>query len=247
LPHAETFSFSRRRTSMSDVSLFRQFCRVALVLLVLVPQGFAQSRGGGRYGPGTGNPDEHRVPWRFLQGDMLLHERPITLYWIPGSLEQAERSPLMTSQPLLEASTRCVDLEIILPERAAALDKLAVAGKTPTALLADRQGNVIRRTESVRGVLAPQDVEKMLRSELSARDEALYRQMKDANQQASAGNNPVAIDLYKKIWEDRCLYPLAGREAQHALQALGVTVKETPAPPPADPNLQAPPKTGTSH
>ena len=39
---------------------------------------FAQSREQQprRGGPGTGNPDEHRVPWKFLQTDALLKEQP---------------------------------------------------------------------------------------------------------------------------------------------------------------------------
>jgi hypothetical protein len=217
------------------------FCFAPLVLAQSSEQ---QPRRGG---PGTGNPDEHRVPWKFLQSDVLLKEQPVTLYWIPASLEQTAKSRLMTSEILREAATRCVGLEIILPERAAILDKLGVAGKVPAALLTDREGRVIRRTENVRGLLAAEDVERMLSGELSARDEAMYKEMVEANQQASAGNNTAAIDLYKKIWDDRCLFPLAGRDAQRALKNLGVTVKETPPPPPVDPNVQAPPKTETSH
>ena len=89
--------------------------------------------------------------------------------------------------------------------------------------------------------------ERMLSGELSARDDAMFKEMMEAGQQASAGNATAAIDLYKKIWDDRCLFPLAGRDAQRALKTLGVTVKETPPPPPVDPDVQGPPKTETSH
>jgi hypothetical protein len=222
-----------------------------VALVCFASLAFAQSRDQEPRpgGPGTGNPDEHRVPWKFLQNDVLLKEQPFTLYWMPLSLAQTEKSRLMTSATLRAAATRCVGLEIILPERAAVLDKLGVAGKIPAALLTDREGRVIRRTENVRGALAAEDVERMLSSELSARDEAMYKEMIEANQQASAGNNTAAIDLYKKIWDDRCLFPLAGRDAQRALKNLGVTVKEPPPPPPVDLNVQppAPPKTETSH
>jgi hypothetical protein len=220
-----------------------------ILLFCVAPLLFAQSgdQQPRRGGPGTGNPDEHRVPWKFLQSDVLLKDQPVVLYWMPISLEQAGKSRLMTSEILREAATRCVGLEIILPERAAILDKLGVSGKIPTALLTDREGHVIRRTDNGRGALAAEDVERMLSAELSARDEAMYKGMTQANQQASAGNDAAAIDLYKKIWDDRCLFPLAGRDAQRALKNLGVTVKETPAPPPVDPNVQAPAKTETSH
>jgi hypothetical protein len=225
--------------------------RVALVLLFLAPHLYAQSGGRGgqprRSGPGTGNPDEHLVPWKFLEKDAPLPKAPITLYWLPASLEEVNRSRLMTSRTLLEDTTRCVGLQIVLPENVAIIEKLGATGRIPTALLADGQGNVTRRVENARGSLRAEAVEQMLSDGLAARDEAMYRQMAEAHRQASAGDKAVAIDLYKKIWDDRCLFPLAGRDAQRALKSLGVTVNETPELRPADPYLQPPPKTQTGH
>jgi len=223
----------------------RSVCTAVLVLFAAVPQGFAQYRG--RSGPGTGNPDEHRAPWKFLQSDVLLHERPVTLVWIPASLEQVEPSRLMTSDVMRVAATRCVDLEIVLPERAALVRKLGAEGKVPTAVIVDRKGEVVRRVENVHGVLAAEAIERMLSDDLAAHDEAMYRAMRDASQQANAGNKAAAIELYKKTWDDRCLFPLAGSEAQRALKTLGVTVTEPPPTSAVDPQLQAPPKTQTAH
>jgi len=165
--------------------------------------------------------------------DVLPKDRPIILYWLPSSAEEAERSPLMTAESLRVAATRCVDLEIALPERAAKIPLLRDAGKAPIALLVDRDGKVIRRSVS-----SAQAVERMLTDELTARDDKMYHQMSEATRQTKLGNAPAAIDLYKQIWTDRCLFPLAGTAAQHALKDLGVIVKEIPAPPPVDPNLQ---------
>jgi hypothetical protein len=209
----------------------RSVCAAALLALAI--PALAQ------YRPGTGNPDEHRAPWKFLQGDALLHEHPVTLYWIPASLEQVEPSKLMTADLLRNAATRCVDLEIVLPERTAVLKKLG-AEKVPAAMIVDRNGDVVRRAASGQA----EAVERMLSDELNARDEAMYRDMRDAAQAARAGNNAAAIDLYKKIWDDRCLYPLAGAEAQRSLKALGVTVVEPPPTHAIDPQLQ-PPKLDT--
>ena len=212
----------------------RSVCVAVLVLLALVPSGVAQYRG--RSGPGTGNPDEHRAPWKFLQGDALLHERPVTLYWIPASLEQVEPSRLMTADVMRVAATRCVDLEIVLPERAALVRKLGAEGKIPAAVIVDRKGDVVRRVDNAHA----EAVERMLSDELAARDEAMYRDMRDAGGQAAAGNKPSAIELYRKIWDDRCLFPLAGSEAQRALAKLGVTVTEPPPTSAVDPQLKAP-------
>ena len=209
------------------------------MLLVCAPLAQAQRRGG----PGTGNPDEHLVPWHFLQGDVLLHERPVTLYWIPASLEESQRSRLMTSDVLRLAATRCVDLAIVLPEHAAKIPKLDVGSRVPAAVLVDRLGNVVQRRENVQA----EAVERMLSDELAARDEAMYREMRDAIQQASKGDNAAAIENYKKIWDDRCLFPLAGSEAQRALKKLGVTVVEPPPASAVDPQLAPPAKTSTAH
>ena len=128
----------------------------------------------------------------------------------------------------------------MLPGSAAVIEKLGAAGKVPAALLADRDGHILRRAENVHGVLRADDVERMVSGELAARDEAMYRDMRDAGQQAAAGNKPSAIELYRKIWDDRCLFPLAGSEAQRALAKLGVTVTEPPPTSAVDPQLKAP-------
>ena len=219
----------------------RFVCAAALALLAVAPLAQAQYQPR-RGGPGTGNPDEHRVPWRFVQGDSLASDRPITLIWIPATLEQVDTSRLTTSNALRVASTRCVDMEIAMPDRAAIMKKLGVDGRAPAAVLVDRKGDVIRRAESAHGVLAVEEVERMVNGELAARDEAMYRDLTAASRQERAGNNAAAIELYKKIWDDRCLFPLAGSEAQRALARLGVVVKEPPPTSPVDPNLKPPAK-----
>src|SRR5205814_7798808 len=102
---------------------------------------------------------------------------------------------LVTSDVLRVAATRCVDLEIVLPEQSAVLQKLDLAGKFPAAVIVDRQGHVVRRLESVHGVLADDGVERMLRDELDARDEAMYRDMRAAHEEAAAGRKAAGTGL----------------------------------------------------
>jgi hypothetical protein len=213
-----------------------------LISLCLTSSLFAQSRRGA---PGTGNPDEHLVPWRFLEKDALLEKSPVTLYWLPASLDESKRSRLMTSRVLLENSTRCVAFEIVLPENVATIEKLGATGKGPTAVVTDAQGNVVRSVSAASAVA----VEKLLEDALAARDEAMYRQMTEADRAASAGQKDVAIGLYKKVWDDRCLFPVAGSDAQRALKKLGVVVQATAEARPPDPYLdpKAKPKTKTPH
>jgi hypothetical protein len=101
----------------------------------------------------------------------------------------------------------------------------------------DRDAKVIRTAANVK------EIEKMVSAEIAARDDAMFRVMSDAGRQERDGNSAAAIELYKKIWNDRCLFPLAGSEAQRALKRLGVTVSE---PTGSSQPLAPPPGTSTS-
>ena len=205
----------------------RLLCTAALAVMI-VPAAFAQREGEVRRGPGTGNPDVQLVPWKYLQTDTLVHDAAITLYWLPRDNEQMSQSPLFGDKPLVTAATRCVGFEIVTPEHTAVIQKLGETGKIPAVLILDREGKVLRKFENPNGELRTIEVEKLLQSELDERDQTMFRSIMAASTEATAGRNQNAIDMYKKIWNDRCLYPLAGEEAKRALATLGVKVEETP-------------------
>lgn len=218
-----------------------------LILLLVLPVTAQAQRGGGdraRSGPGTGNPGEQLPPWRFVEKEAPPVITPLTLYWLPKSNEEMDRSPLLNSRALLDDSARCVALQAIVPNvpnNAVIAEKLGMAGKLPAAVLVDGHGTVIRRVENAGGILKPSAVELMVSEELSARDEAMFHNITEGKRQADAGDKPKAIDLYRRVWDERCLFPLAGQEAQSALKALGVVVEEVPVPLAADPNLSVTP------
>lgn len=207
---------------------------IAVLLLIASLPLFAQSnnrgRNGQRIGPGSIDEIDPNVAWKFLQEDAVLHEKAITVYWLPATLKDAQKSPLLTAKSLLDATTRCVDFEIVLPERAAPIAKLFPSGPPPAGVMVDREGKVIRTATSAK------EIEKMVSAELDARDEAMLHTMTEADAQVRAGNNAQAIELYRKIWDDRCLFTLAGSEAQRSLKRLGVMVAE-----PATKSPQSPP------
>jgi hypothetical protein len=229
----------------------------SLVLLLLVGNAAEAQRGGGGQrpqGPGTGNPDEHLVAWKFVEKGATTEARPVSLYWFPASAEEAERSPLRTSRTFQEFERRCVGLFIVLPEIFALVEKLGAAGKLPSAVIVNTQGTVVRRLENVRGVLPVAAMEKLVNDELAARDEEMYHAMSEARKRIAANDKDGAIALFRGIWETRCLYPLAGIEAQRGLKELGVFVQEPPSTLQADPNLQIlpqkpakPPASGNEH
>jgi len=202
--------------------------RLAIALLLFASTLPAQTRRGGLYRPGTGNPDEQIVPWKFLsKGDALVKGPIIVVYWIPSTMKDIEYSPLFVSNVLLGDSTRCVGFEIVDPGDALNIAKLGATAKVPFAAIVGSDGQVLRQTSARR----PKDVEQMVAEELGAREDAAFRDLEQAKSQKS-------VDLYRKIWDSRCLYPLLGIEAQKGLKALGVTVEEPPSTLMPDPNLK---------
>ncbi len=227
-------------------SLFVKKLSVLGVALLLALPAFAQSRRGvgqrSRSAPGTGDPESDLAPWLYIEkGATLPITTPLVLYWLPASSEEMERSPLLTSRALIADSASCVALEAVVPDNEAMAAKLGAAGRLPMAVLTDRHGNVVRRVENVGGALRQPAVEQMVADELSARNEAMYHDITEARRRAGTGNKQGAIDRYQKIWDDRCLFPLAGEEAKKALKALGVVVQEPAATLASDPYLNAPP------
>ena len=221
-------------------AIFRVFVSLTFVLFCAANV-FAQSESRPRpNGPGTGIPDDDLVPWKFVEKGAAVEKASLTLYWLPSSQKEMERSELLSSRTLIQSGLRCVAFRIVLPENAPTIALLGATGTLPTAVLVNVQGIVIRRLAPTRGALPPAAVEHMVRDELASRDEAMYRAMSDARKHAAASEKDAAIGLYKTVWEDRCFFPLAGTEAQRALKALGVEVKDVPAPVAVDPQLKKP-------
>lgn len=216
---------------------------LAITLLVFIPRPVAAGgegqRGGGagRSRPGSGDSTMHFVPWRYLEAGVVLEKAPLTLYWLPASRDEITRSELQSSRKLAAAASQCIAMEVVLPEDAATTEKLGATGKRPEALLVDSEGKVVRRTENVKGTLKPAAVEQMLEEELSARDAAVYAQFSEAKKDGAAGQKDAAVDLFKKVWEQRCMFPAAAGEAQRALKALGVIVSDAPPAPVKPPQL----------
>ena len=222
------------------IALLRAFLSLSVVLLVAVNVHAQSERQVRPNGPGTGIPDDDRVPWKFVEKGAPIEKSSLTLYWLPASQKEMERSELLGSRALIQAGLRCVGFRIVDASDAASLKLLDATGKLPTALLVNNQGVVVRRLENVRGSLPPNAVERMVHDELAARDEAMYRAMSDAHKHATAGEKDAAITLYKSVWDDRCFFPLAGLEAQRGLKTLGVEVHEVPSTIAADPQLKQP-------
>ncbi|MEA2164097.1 MAG: hypothetical protein QOK37_2224 [Thermoanaerobaculia bacterium] len=226
-------------TTVSRSAVLRFFFVFALILFATAAL-YAQSERPVRQGPGTGKPDDEMVPWKFADKGAAIEKAPLTLYWLPATQKEMERSELLSSRPLIQDSLRCVAFAIVDPENAATIKLLGATGNLPAALLVNNQGTVTRRVEQVRGALPRTAVERMVHDELAARDEAMYHAMSEGRKRATAGEKEAAIALYRSVWNDRCFFPMAGTEAQRALKTLGVEVHDVPAPIAVDPQLKQP-------
>jgi tetratricopeptide (TPR) repeat protein len=138
----------------------------------------------------------------------------------------AQNSDLNNSRNLTNYAAQCVGLQVIKPDDAAAIAKWEVTDKRPTALLV-ADGKVLARADANnKGKLQLSAVENMIHHELSLREDGLEQQLDAARKQADGGDKDNAIAAFQKVWEQRCLAPKKGREAQKQLKKLGITVAD---------------------
>ncbi|HEV7919892.1 MAG TPA: tetratricopeptide repeat protein [Thermoanaerobaculia bacterium] len=185
--------------------------------------------GGGMGGmmPPTGSmtqPQVYFVPWKVLNSTEDAVKGSLILYWLPVSGDEIKHSDLLNSRQLTIYSSQCVGMQVIRPDDAATIDKLGATGKLPAAILSGPDGKELARLEG--SALRLGAVEKMVRAELDARENAAQKALDEANGKAAAGEKDAAVDTYKKVWDDRCLLPKKGRAAQKALKKLGVAVED---------------------
>ncbi|HXH38675.1 MAG TPA: hypothetical protein VNN08_08610, partial [Thermoanaerobaculia bacterium] len=121
-------------------------------------------------------------------------------------------------------SAQCVGLQLVKPDDAATIAKYDVVTKRPIVLLV-AGGKVIDHVGPTGRSITVSSVENMIHHELFQRETALDALLETAKQQ-SASNKEAAIASYEKVWEQHCLLPKQGRDAQKALKRLGVTVKD---------------------
>src|SRR3954466_504358 len=110
-------------------AVLRTFLALSIVLLAAVSV-HAQSEQQVRpNGPGTGIPDDDLVPWKFVEKGASIEKASLTLYWIPASPREMERSALLGSRALIQDGLRCVGFRIVDAGDAATVKLLDATGK----------------------------------------------------------------------------------------------------------------------
>lgn len=214
------------------LNVLRLFVLVTAVAVLVSPSAYATCGGGGGGGMGGAmpggaapQPKAYVVPWKVINTAEAQATAPLAVYWAPATAGEVRGSDFGSSRALTLASAQCVGMFIIHPEDAATQAKWEVAGKTPAALIVAGD-KVVARVDGANGKLRLSDVEKALRRELDAREDALEKLLDDAKKKADGGDREAATAGYQQVWEQRCLAPKKGRAAQKALSRLGVEVKD---------------------
>jgi hypothetical protein len=160
------------------------------------------------------------VPWRVVEPETVV-DAPLALFWIPASTEELRGSELLTSDDLTLFSSQCVAMRVVRLTDEPRLAALAAGAEPPLAVLADRDGQVIGRVESERGVLSVTEVEDLVRNEVEQRAEQNDELLDRAQRRLDAEDVEAAVALYREVWEERCICPRQARAAKKALRKLG--------------------------
>jgi tetratricopeptide (TPR) repeat protein len=210
-----------------------RFMSVILILLLLAsaPQSWATCGGGGGGGMGgmsSGSagsaPVEqvYHVPWRLITPQDPPVSAGLVLYWFPTGPEEVKRSSLLNSRTLALYATQCVTMGVVDAGTPIG-QKLVANDKLPVAVLATADGTPVGKAENRDGYLKVDQVEKLVESEIKKRESALKEQLEDAKNKAKSGDNQNAIQEYRAVLEQKCLFPGKAKDAGKALKKLGVT------------------------
>jgi hypothetical protein len=198
-------------------------------LLLSVPQSWATCGGGGGGGMGGmsmgGNmPTEqvYRVPWRVSKPEDPPISSGLLLYWFPSSVQEFQRSSLLFSRTLSMYATQCVSL-LVTDAGTPVGTKLVAGDKLPVAVLAQPDGTLVGKAQNKDGYLKVDQVEKLLDGEFKKRESAIKERLEDAKNKAKSGDNQTAIQEYRGVLDQKCLFPGKAKDAAKALKKLGVS------------------------
>ncbi len=211
-----------------------------LILVLSIGQTWATcggGGGGGMGGMGRGTPGStateqvYRVPWRLIKPEDPPVKDGLLLYWFPSSVQEAQRSSLLNSRTLSLYASQCVTLGVVDASTPLG-QKFAGNAKLPVAVLAQPDGTVVNKAENKDGFLKVEQVEKMLETEVKKREDAIKEKMDDARSKSKSGDNDGAIQEYRAVLDQKCLFPKKAKDAAKELKKLGVSdVAEVADPP----------------
>lgn len=224
-------------------SLLARSLAILLVALFSVSPVWATCGGGGGGGGGgmpssggaAARPEVYYVPWK-IRAPKDPPAMGLVLYWFPASKDELQKSSLRASRPLSLYAAQCISMELA-DSRLPNADKLIGESTLPVAVLATPDGTPVTKVENKDGRLKVEQLEKVVETEVKARESALDGKLKEAKAKVAAGDNAAAIKLYQSVLDQKCMFPKKVKEAAKELKKLGVgdaaMLVDTPdAPPP---------------
>jgi tetratricopeptide (TPR) repeat protein len=195
-----------------------------VVVDVLATCGGGGGGGTGGMGGGGGAMAEviYQVPWKVLNASDALSPGGLVVYWLPASENELKNSSLRNSRTLALYSKQCVTMGVV--DAGTPLgQKVAADQKPPVAVLAQADGKVIGTAQGGEdGKLKVGQVEKLLDAEMKQREASVKDALKAAKDAAKRGEKDAAIAQYKAVFDQQCLFPKQGKDAQNELKKLGV-------------------------
>ncbi|MGH9948591.1 MAG: tetratricopeptide repeat protein [Pyrinomonadaceae bacterium] len=241
-----------RQINFSEESFMRSIFSSSVAFLLVIafvcsPVWATCGGGGGGGGGGTSggggsketNPVVYHVPWKTpAVGKSKPAKEGLVLYWFPASKEEMKISPLKESRNLSLYAGQCVSMQLgdNTTENG---DALIGESPLPVAVLATPEGMVVSKVESLKGKLKLLEIEKLVAGEIKQREAALDAKLKDAKAKATVGDNPGAVELYKAVAAEKCMFAKKAKTAASELKKLGANNIGSI---PASPNFN--PKTG---
>src|SRR5258708_3044333 len=214
---------------MKPSPLYRLLCFL-LIFAFAIPQSWATCGGGGGGGVGgaggggsVGSQQEtYQVPWKLLKPEEKVKEG-LVVYWFPSSNEEVIKSSLRNSRILSLYASQCVTMG--LADARTPIGQILAAGeKLPVAVLATPEGTVVSKiVPNKDGKLKVDDLEKLVESEMKRREGAVEEKMKSAKDKAKSGESKTAIELYRAVLDQKCLFPKKAKDAAKELKKLGVS------------------------
>jgi tetratricopeptide (TPR) repeat protein len=220
---------------------------LSLAVILTVSQTWATCGGGGGGGTGGmgggsgagGASETYPVPWKVLNAADAAQKSGLAVYWLPSSQQELEKSSLRFSRTLSSYATQCVTMGIV-DFHTPLGQKFASKETPPLVVLATPDGSVVGKLEKNKdGKLNVGDVEKLLSSEMKKREDAIKEKMESAKSKAKAGDNKSAIEEYRAVYDQKCMFPGKAKDAAKELKKLGVTVAAVSDGPNFDPTVTA--------
>jgi tetratricopeptide (TPR) repeat protein len=179
---------------------------------------------------GGAKAEVYNVPWK-VRAPTDPPASGLVLYWFPSSIEELNKSSLRQSRLLSLYSSQCISMEVAEYSTPAG-EKLIGDSKPPVAVLANADGTPVSKLENKDGMLKVTEVERLVESEVKKREDALDTSLKDGRDKEKAGDNTAAVQLFRSVLDQKCMFPKKAKEAAKELKKLGVDeVASVPAAP----------------